>query len=144
MYRGEGNPFYGKKHSESTREHMREVYTEERREQIGSLNRGKTLTEDRREALREAALARGPMSDETRAKVSANSAKAYIYQVSKPDLLSFKHDSKTVTSIKLVTLNAVANFLHVNEKTVRRAIKGNGVLIQTQPRNQDRSLEQRT
>lgn len=133
--RGENNPFYGKKHSDETRELMREVYTDERREQIGSLNRGKTLSDETREAIRRAALARGPMSEETRNKVSKNSAKALVFSVSKPDNVTFIHDNNTVSSITLVTINAVADFLNVNEKTVRRSLKGNGIIIQTQTRN---------
>ena len=52
---------------------MRLNYSSERRDKIGSLNRGKRLSPSTIEALRVAALKRGPMSDETRAKVSANS-----------------------------------------------------------------------
>lgn len=76
MYRGEGNPFHGQKHTTETREHMREVYTDERRETIGALNRGKTLSPATREAIQQAALSRDPMSQATRDLVSANSAKA--------------------------------------------------------------------
>jgi hypothetical protein len=62
---GEDNPMYGQKHDETTREHMREIYTDERRERIGNLNRGKTFSPEHRDYLREVALARPPMSDET-------------------------------------------------------------------------------
>jgi hypothetical protein len=118
MYRGEGNPFYGQKHSQETREHLREVYTDERRNAIGSLNRGKTLSEETREAVREAALLRGFMSAESRKKVSDNSAKALVFSVTKPDNTSFIHNGVNVSSITLVTINAVALFFNVNEKTV--------------------------
>jgi hypothetical protein len=144
MYRGEGNPFYGQKHTDETREVMRDVYTDERREIIGSLNRGKTLPDETREAIRLAALARAPMSAETRNKVSANSAKTLVFLVSKPDNVSFLHDGVSVTSISLATINAVATFLNVNEKTVRRATKGKGTLVQTQTRNVGLSLKDRT
>jgi len=62
---------------------MRLNYSSERREANGSLNRGKKLSARTVEAIRLAALNRPPMSDETRAKVSANSAKAQLYAVSR-------------------------------------------------------------
>lgn len=55
-----GNSF-GYKHTDETREKMRANYSDKRREQIGSLNRGKSLSESTRALLREAALRRPPM-----------------------------------------------------------------------------------
>lgn len=54
------------------------------------------------------------------------------------------HGGTTVNSMTLVTINAVADFLSVNENTVRRALKGNGILIQTLARNPGLSLMNRT
>lgn len=75
LNRGEGNPMYGKKHNEATLEDMRENYSDARREQIGNLHRGKSLSPEHREYLREVALRREPMSKETREKISANHTK---------------------------------------------------------------------
>lgn len=46
-------------HSEDTKYKMRVNYYQERREQIGSLNRGKNLSEGTKQKIREAALKRG-------------------------------------------------------------------------------------
>jgi hypothetical protein len=61
---------------------MKANYSEERRETIGSLNRGKSLSPETVELIRQAALKRAPMTDETRSLVSANSAKAQLFEVS--------------------------------------------------------------
>lgn len=71
-----GNTF-GVKHTEQTKEMMRLNYSSERRESIGALNRGKNLSPATIEKIREAAIKRGPLSVESRARVSANSGVAY-------------------------------------------------------------------
>jgi hypothetical protein len=119
---GKDNPMYGKKHDDLTREHMQEIYTEERRERIGNLNRGKELTPEHREHLRQLALARPPMTDETRAKVSANSAKILTLEITALD------GSSTVTVRGLL---AAAKHINCGEKTVRTAIKGTGLVKNT-------------
>lgn len=126
-----GNTF-GVKHTgpeAETKAIMRLNYSSERREMIGSLNRGKTFSASHIEAIRAAAKNRAPMSDETRAKVSANSAKAQFYLVQRLDKSSFTSpDGVLVTSITLRTIPVVANFIGCAEKTVRRALKTNGVV----------------
>jgi group I intron endonuclease len=77
-----GNTF-GVKHTEDTKLKMRINYSSERREAIGSLNRGKKLPPATVERIRAAALARSPMKEETREKVSANSSCANLYLVSR-------------------------------------------------------------
>ena len=47
---------------------MRENYSEERRQRVAKINKGKTLSEETRKLLREAALQRKPMSLESRLK----------------------------------------------------------------------------
>jgi len=74
----------GVKHTEAAKLKMRLNYSSERREKIGALNRGKTLSATTIEAIRKAALAKEPMTDATRAKVSANSRKAYLNYVGEP------------------------------------------------------------
>ncbi|KAJ3113457.1 hypothetical protein HK100_001973 [Physocladia obscura] len=70
-----GNTF-GVLHTEETKAMMRLNYSKERREMVGAINRGKTLSTEEKEKIREAALGR-VLSPESRALVSANSAKAY-------------------------------------------------------------------
>jgi group I intron endonuclease len=72
-----GNTF-GVKHTSATKLAMSLNYSSERREAIGALNRGKSLSTITIEKIRSAAFARGPLSAESRALVSENSAKAYF------------------------------------------------------------------
>jgi len=121
---GEGNPMFGQKHDEETLEYMRENYSDARREQIGKLNRGKPLSPETRELLRQAALARPPMSNESRAKVSANHATVMqieITEINDPSIPPY-----TARGI----LHA-AEYMSCGEKTVRVALKGNGTVKKT-------------
>lgn len=117
---GEDNPMYGKKHDEETREHMRDVYTDERRERIGNLNRGKTLSPEHRDYLRQVALERPAMSDETRAKVSANHAKTLTLEITSLDGTTIPYTARGIL--------AAASYMECGEKTVRKAIKNNGIV----------------
>lgn len=111
---------------------MRDNYSSERREMIGSLNRGKTLSASTIEAIRLSALNRAPMSDEARAKVSANSAKAQLFTLSRVDgALFMSCNGEMVSSEVLRTLPVVAAAIGCDEKTVRRAMTSNGVVKKT-------------
>jgi group I intron endonuclease len=126
-----GNTF-GVKHTDATKASMRENYSSERREMIGSLNRGQKLSEGTVEAIRQAALNRPCMSDSSRDKVSANSAKAQLYSISRVDGASFlSTEGKVVYSDVLRTLPVVALFIGCGEKTVRRAMTSNGIIKNT-------------
>jgi hypothetical protein len=117
-----GNTF-GYQHSEEIKTRMKANYSDERRESIGSLNRGKSLSPETVELIRQAALNRPPMTDESKALISANSAKAQLFEVSLPSGEPFmSKESETVTSVVIRTLQAVADFIGCNERTVRRAL----------------------
>jgi group I intron endonuclease len=117
-----GNTF-GYRHSEEVKSLMKANYSEERRETIGSLNRDKSLSPETVELIRQAALKRAPMTDKTRSLVSANSAKAQLFEVSLPSGEPFmSKDIEMVTSVVIRTLPAVADFIGCNERTVRRAL----------------------
>ena len=62
----------GWNHTEETKEKMRENYSEERRQRVAEINKGKTLSDETKSLLREAALNRKPMSTETRLKCIVN------------------------------------------------------------------------
>jgi hypothetical protein len=82
--------------------------------------------------MRRAALKRGPLSAETRAKVSANSAKAKDYRISRLDGSSFLSPSgDMVTTLHLRTLPVAADFSDCGEKTIRRAVQANGIVKRT-------------
>lgn len=115
----------GVTHTEAQREAMRANYSQARRDAIGALNRGKKLRPETVELMRAAALSRQAMSDESRAKVSANSAKALLLELSMVDGSALPDGT---TSIVLRTVPVVAEYCNCNEKTVRRALKGNGII----------------
>ena len=115
----------GVTHTEAQREAMRANYSQARRDAIGALNRGKKLRPETVELMRAAALSRQPMSDESRAKVSANSAKALLLELSMVEGSALPDGT---TSIVLRTVPVVAEYCNCNEKTVRRALKGNGII----------------
>lgn len=122
----------GVMHTEQTKAAMRENYSDERRDMIGSLNRGKTLSHATIEAIRLAALNRFPMSDDTRALVSANSAKAQLYNLSRVDgTLFMSTHGEMVSSEVLRTLPVVAAAIGCGEKTVRRAMASNSIVKKT-------------
>lgn len=58
----EAGSSFGYKHTEVSRIKMKANYSEERRQQIGSLNKGKTLSSETIEAMRESALNRKPLN----------------------------------------------------------------------------------
>lgn len=111
----------GYTHTDETKRKMRDSFTEKRREHIGSLNRGKSLSAEQREALRLIAKARPPMSDATRQLVSDNSTVAQLFEV-----ITIESGHKTI----LRTINTVADYCSCSEKTVRRALNGSGVIRQ--------------
>lgn len=114
----------GVKHTEETKHKMKIFYSSERREAIGALNRGKSLAPETVEAIRQAALNRAPMSDETRQKISGKLSKMYL--ICRVDNSPFLSPNGTmVSSLTLQTLNTVRAFLNCDEKTVRRALKTN-------------------
>lgn len=112
-------------HTQAQRDAMRANYSQTRRDTIGALNRGKKLPPATLELMRTAALARAPMTDEARAKVSANSAKAMLFELSMVDGSALPGNFLSIT---LRTIPTVAEYCNCNEKTVRRAIKGNSII----------------
>ncbi len=62
----------GYQHSEEIKQKMKEIYSDERREQIGLLNKGKSLTDSVKTQLREKVLNR---SDEVKNKYRLSSSK---------------------------------------------------------------------
>jgi len=113
----------GYKHTELTRELMKANYSLARREAIGSLNRSKLFSEKTIKFMRESALKRSPMPASVRLKISVNSPKAQFYQLS---LIGQLKDENNF--IVLRTILVVAKYCDCSEKTIRRALKGNGIV----------------
>jgi group I intron endonuclease len=109
----EAGSSFGYKHTEVTRIKMKSNYSEERRQLIGSLNRGKTLSDDTVEAMKNSALNR-----KTR-------------NFSEEGILNMKNNSRAVTIKQLngtvygefTSIVKAAKALNCSTKTIQRALK---------------------
>ena len=119
-----GNTF-GVKHTDETKNKMRENYSDKRRTFIGNLNKGKSLSKSTRAKLREKALNRLPISEEVRKLVSLNSTVALIYGVYNIDSDN-NVDYNNVFELR--GLIAVAKHCNCNMRTVTRALSSNGIV----------------
>lgn len=106
----------GWNHTEETKQKMRENYSEERRQQVAEINKGKTLSDETKALIREAALNRKPMSLETRLKCVTN-----VRPVTITDL-----DGTNPQFFPTITLAAEA--IGCDVKTIRRALQSTGII----------------
>lgn len=105
----------GVKHSNGTKAKMKINYSSERREAIGALNRGKTLSSETVEKIRQSALNRRPMTEKTQDKISKKIGKFYL--ISRVDNSTFLSlDGVIVPFLELHTAKAVSKFLDCSEK----------------------------
>ena len=107
----EAGSSFGYKHTEVDRQKMKDIYSDARREMIGNLNRGKKLSPETIEKIREKALNRPPMSYETKKKCIKHTRPVVLYNL-----------NGTVYGEYSTILDA-ANSINCNEKTIRRALK---------------------
>ena len=96
---------------------MRDNYSDARRNRIGNLNKGKSISETTRELLRIAALKRPPMSQETKDKCKKNRRPITVTRVDDNTLVGNFED-----------IVSAAKHISCNEKTIRRALKTNGII----------------
>jgi hypothetical protein len=75
--------------------------------------------------MRRAALNRARRTLVTRDKISANSSKALLFKITKVNSSPLLDGSMFIV---LRTIKKVAGYCNCNEKTVRRATKGNGII----------------
>ena len=111
--------FVGWKHSDESLKKMRENYSEERRaplRSVGLINKGKILSEETRNRMREAALHRKPMSKESRLKCAVNVRPVTITNLDGTNLRNFN------------SIIEASKAIGCSEKTVRRALNSNGLL----------------
>lgn len=106
----------GWKHSEESIQKMKQGYSDERRQKVGSINKGKALSEETRNLIREAALQRKPMSMESRLKCAVNVRPITITNLDGTNPQSF---SSIIEASKVI---------ECNEKTIRLALNSNGVI----------------
>lgn len=107
----EAGSSFGYEHTEIDRKKMREIYSEERRERIGKLNRGKKFSKETIERMREAALRRPKITEETRKKCISNTRPVVLYNLNG----TIYGEYKTVVEAGNATNSSV--------KTIRRALK---------------------
>ena len=107
----EAGSSFGYKHTEVDRPKIKDIYSDARRKMIGSLNRGKILSPETIEKIREKALNRPSMSDETKKKCIKHTRPVVLYNL-----------NGTVYG-KYSTILEAANSINCDEKTIRRALK---------------------
>ena len=116
----EAGTSFGYKHTEVDRKKMKDFYSDARREMIGSLNRGKKLSPETIEKIREKALKRPPMTDETTKKCISNTRPVVLFNL-----------NGTVYGEYPSILEA-AKSINCGEKTIRRALKTEKRLVKRQ------------
>lgn len=121
----EAGSSFGYKHTEIDRLKMKELFTDERREKIGSLNRGKILSPETIEKMREKALNRPSMSEETKLKCVTHTRPVILYNL-----------DGTVYG-QYPTIIEAAKAINCNEKTLRRALTTEKKLVKKQWRIKD-------
>jgi group I intron endonuclease len=107
----EAGSSFGYKHTEIDRQKMKNLYSVERRERIGNLNKGKILSTETIEKIRQKALLRPAMSDEIKKKCRTNTIPVILYNL-----------NGTIFG-KYSTITDAANAINCNEKTIRRALQ---------------------
>jgi group I intron endonuclease len=107
----EAGSSFGYKHTEIDRQKMKDIYTIERRERIGNLNRGKNLSSETIEKMRKAALNRSLLSPRTKKNCLISKKSIILYNL-----------NKTVFG-KYPTILKAAQAINCAEKTLIRALK---------------------
>jgi group I intron endonuclease len=116
----EAGSSFGYKHTELDRQKMKDVYSQERRERIGNLNKGKKLSLETIEKIREKALTRPPMSYETKQGSIKHTRPVILYNI-----------NGTVYG-EYTNIIEAAKVIDCNEKTIRRALKTEEKLVKKQ------------
>ena len=113
---------FGYKHTEVDRLKMKDIYSKDRREIISNLNRGKNLSKEVIEKIREKALNRPPISKETKLKCKCISH-------TRPVIL---YNLNGTIYGKYYTILEAAKAINCHEKTIRRALQTEKKLIKRQ------------
>jgi group I intron endonuclease len=116
----EAGSSFGYKHTEVYRKNLRDIFSDARLEYIGSLNREKKLSPEIIEKIREKALNRPPMSDETRKNCISNTRPVILYNL-----------NRTVYGQYSTILDA-GKSINCGEKSIRRALKTEKRLVKRQ------------
>ena len=125
----EAGSSFGYKHTEVDRQKMKYIYSEARREMIGSLNRDKKLSPETIEKMRDKTLNRAPVSNDDKNKYITHTRPVVLYNL-----------NDTVYG-KYPTILDAAKSINCSEKTIRRALKTEKGLIKRQGIVKDLSNE---
>jgi len=112
----EAGSSFGYKHTEITRIKMRASYSHERREAIGNLNKGKTLSEETKNKIRKSALSRVKPTFSLQEKALSNMRKK-----SKPIILYNINDNTVYGEFNSIA--EAASVINCNVKTIRRSLQ---------------------
>ena len=116
----EAGSSFGYKHTEVDRKKMSDFYSDVRKERIGSLNKGKKLSPETIEKIREKALKLPPMSEETKNKCIGHTKPVILYNL-----------NRTVYG-KYPSIIEAAKAINCGEKTIRRALQTEKKLVKKQ------------
>jgi group I intron endonuclease len=116
----EAGSSFGYKHTEVDRQKMKDIYDDARREIVGSLNKGKKLSSETIERIREKALIIPPMSEATKNKCVTNTRPVVLYNL-----------NRTVYG-KYSTILEAAKAISCDEKTIRRALQTEKRIVKRQ------------
>jgi group I intron endonuclease len=119
----EAGSSFGYKHTELTRQKMRENFSEERRNFIRNLNKNKKLSEETIKKIRLSALNRKPFSQESRLKCITNTRKVFIMKnnlINENNNYPEKDNNNIVLTFS--SLKITANSLNCSYKTIQRSI----------------------
>lgn len=113
----EAGSSFGYKHTEIDRQKMKDIYSDARRKKIGSLNKGKILSKETIDKMKEIALNRSPMSDETKQNCISQTRPVVLYNL-----------NGTIYG-KYLTIIEASKAIGCNEKTIRRALQTKKKLV---------------
>ncbi len=116
----EAGSSFGYKHTEVDRKNMSNFYSDARKERIGSLNKGKKLSPETIKKMREKALNRPPMSEETKNKCISHTRPVTLYNL-----------NGTVYGKYPIIIEA-AKAINCGDKTIRRALQTEKKLVKKQ------------
>ncbi len=110
----EAGSSFGYKHTEIDRIKMKAIYSSERREAIGNLNRGKILSQNTREKMSKSAISRPicAFSEEAKANMKKKSRNIKIYNICNNTLY-----------VQYNSITEAAKSIYCSEKTIIRALK---------------------
>nr|YP_009517245.1 GIY-YIG homing endonuclease [Myochromella boudieri]AYE93136.1 GIY-YIG homing endonuclease [Myochromella boudieri] len=118
----EAGSSFGYKHTEISRIKMKYNYSIERREKIGNLNRGKSLSSETIAKLREKALKR----------ITLNYPEESILNMKKKSKPIILYNKDYTVFGEYSSIIETANSIKCNEKTIRRALKTEKKLLKRQ------------